>query len=122
MISTPASSHAGNSTGAAAVRPESIRQVSIAPRSIALVGPYGSGKSTLYDRLLAAAGGAARKSGEQRAVDSRGRGMTTELALGHCTYLDDPWAIIDCPGSIEFSAETAAPPPSGVSAVHVCGT
>jgi elongation factor G len=73
------------------------------PRSVALVGPYGSGKSTLYESLMAAAGAPVRRPGEQRA-----RSMTTEMTLGHCRFLGDPWSLLDCPGSIEFSAETAA--------------
>jgi small GTP-binding protein len=72
-------------------------------RSVALVGPYGSGKSTLYESLMAAAGAPVRRAGEQRA-----RAMTTEMTLGHCEYLGDRWSLVDCPGSVEFAAETAA--------------
>lgn len=78
------------------------------PRSIALVGPYGSGKSTLFDALMAAAGALVKRGG-----DARSRGMTTELRLGHCTFLDEPWAILDCPGSVEFAYDT-------LSALMVC--
>jgi elongation factor G len=73
------------------------------PRSIALVGPYGSGKSTLFEALLAAAGSPVRRPGGVRT-----RTMSTEMRLGHCSYLGDGWSILDCPGSIEFSHETAA--------------
>ncbi|MGH7041295.1 MAG: elongation factor G [Acetobacteraceae bacterium] len=72
------------------------------PRSVALVGPYGSGKSTLFDALMEAAG-----SPVKRPADPRNRPTTTELRLGHCSYLGDPWTILDCPGSIEFAYETA---------------
>jgi elongation factor G len=72
------------------------------PRSVALVGPYGSGKSTLFDALLTAAGAGAR-----RASGARNRSMTTELRLAHCNYLGDPWSLLDCPGSVEFSHEAA---------------
>src|ERR1700744_5809247 len=77
------------------------------PRSIALVGPYGSGKSTLFDALMTAAGVPVKR------IDNRNRCMSTELRLGHCTFMDEPWAIIDCPGSIEFSYDT-------LSALMVC--
>ena len=70
------------------------------PRSVALVGPYGSGKSTLFDALLASAGAAPKRQGT--------RSMTTELRLGHCTFMGEPWALVDCPGSVEFAYETAA--------------
>jgi elongation factor G len=73
------------------------------PRSVALVGPYGSGKSALFDALLEAAGAPVK-----RPADPRNRPSTTELRLGHCTYLGDTWSIVDCPGSIEFWCETMA--------------
>jgi elongation factor G len=72
-------------------------------RSVALVGPYGSGKSTLFEALLAAAGASLK-----RPTDPRNRAMSTEIRLGHCTYLGDDWSILDCPGSIEFAYETLA--------------
>ncbi|BDG74919.1 elongation factor G [Roseomonas fluvialis] len=73
-----------------------------APRAIALIGPQASGKSTLFDALLAAAGSAPPRR------DARTRAMGTALRIGHCSFLGDPWALIDCPGSVEFAAETAA--------------
>jgi elongation factor G len=73
------------------------------PRSVALVGPYSGGKSTLFEALMEAAGAPVK-----RPADPRNRPMTTEVRLGHCTYLGDQWSIVDCPGSIEFAHETAA--------------
>jgi len=73
------------------------------PRSVALVGPYGSGKSTLFDAMLEAAG-----SPVKRPPDPRNRPSTTEIRLGHCTYLGDRWSVLDCPGSVEFAHETEA--------------
>jgi elongation factor G len=73
------------------------------PRSVALVGPYGSGKSALFDALMEAAGAPVK-----RPADPRNRPSTTELRLGHCQYLGDKWSILDCPGSIEFAYEVAA--------------
>jgi elongation factor G len=72
------------------------------PRAVALIGPQGSGKSTLFDALLAAAGGAPQR----RPADARAR--ATAMRLGHCAFLGDPWALIDCPGSVEFAQEMAA--------------
>ncbi|TCZ65306.1 elongation factor G [Roseicella aquatilis] len=69
------------------------------PRSVALIGPQGSGKSTLFDALLTTAGAPARRGGP--------RGMGTELRLGHATHMGDPWALLDCPGSVEFAHDAA---------------
>ena len=66
------------------------------PRSFALVGPQGSGKSTLFDALLAASSNAPPRRNAARA-------MGTELRLGHAAMLGDSWAMLDCPGSVEFS-------------------
>ena len=85
------------------------------PRSVALVGPYSSGKSTLFEALVEAAGCPVK-----RPADPRNRPMTTELRLGHCTYLGDEWSILDCPGSIEFAHETAAGLAAVDLAVVVC--
>jgi elongation factor G len=85
------------------------------PRSVALVGPYGSGKSTLFEAMLDA-GGAPVK----RQADPRNRPMTTDIRLGHCTYLGDPWCILDCPGSIEFAHQTRAALSVADIAVVVC--
>src|ERR1700686_690749 len=85
------------------------------PSSVALVGPYGSGKSTLFEALLEAAG-----TPVKRPADPRNRPMTTEIRLGHCSYLGDPWSILDCPGSIEFAHQTCAALAMVDIAVVVC--
>ncbi|WP_264712257.1 elongation factor G [Limobrevibacterium gyesilva] len=68
---------------------------------MALVGPYGSGKSALFDALMLAAGVPIKRG------DPRTRRMGTEMRLGHCSYLGDSWSILDCPGSVEFAYEAA---------------
>jgi elongation factor G len=73
------------------------------PRSVALVGPQGSGKSSLFDALMEAAGAAVK-----RPADPRNRPSTTAIRVGHCSYLDEGWSILDCPGSIEFAHEVHA--------------
>jgi elongation factor G len=85
------------------------------PRSVALVGPYSSGKSTLFEALMEAAGAAVK-----RPADPRNRPATTEVRLGHCSYLGDAWSVLDCPGSIEFAYETSCALAMVDLAVVVC--
>ena len=85
------------------------------PRSVALVGPQGSGKSTLFDALMEAAGAAVK-----RPADPRNRPRPRRSALGHCSYLDEAWSILDCPGSIEFAHEVHAALAMVDIAVVVC--
>ena len=85
------------------------------PRSVALVGPYSSGKSTLFEALLESAGAPVK-----RPADPRNRPMTTEIRLGHCSYLGDAWTILDCPGSIEFAHQTCSALAMVDIAVVVC--
>ncbi|MCU0256756.1 MAG: GTP-binding protein, partial [Vicinamibacterales bacterium] len=74
------------------------------PRAVAIIGPQGSGKSTLFEALLAAAGAPPPR----RAGDARDRAMGTESRIAHCTFLEEPWALLDCPGSVEFGQDAAA--------------
>jgi len=85
------------------------------PRSVAIVGPYGSGKSVLFDALMAAAGVPAKRS-----HGASGRTMTSEIRLGHCSFMDEPWSILDCPGSVEFAYETSAALTASDFAIVVC--
>ena len=73
------------------------------PRSVALVGPQGSGKSALFDSLLEAAGMVVK-----RPANPRNRPPTNAIRVAQCTYLDEAWSVLDCPGSIEFAHETRA--------------
>ncbi|MFO1027858.1 MAG: elongation factor G [Acetobacteraceae bacterium] len=85
------------------------------PRSVALVGPYSSGKSCLFEAMLEAAGAPVK-----RPADPRNRPATTEIRVGHCSYLGDEWSVLDCPGSIEFAFEATAALTMADIAVVVC--
>ena len=80
------------------------------PRVVAIIGPYASGKSTLSDALVAAAGGPAR----------RGTAPRGGTRIASCRYLDEAWTLIDCPGSVETMHETAAALAVADIAVVVC--
>ena len=68
------------------------------PRTVALVGPYGAGKSTLFEALLAAAGTKLGRGAERGGND---------VHVAHARFMDEPWALIDCPGSVEFTHDVA---------------
>ena len=83
------------------------------PRSIALVGPYLSGKSSLMESLLFITGATNRKGRVSEgntvgdgSAEAREREMGVELNVATTTYLDDELTFLDCPGSIEFLQET----------------
>jgi elongation factor G len=86
----------------------------VSPRSFALIGPQGSGKSTLFDALLAATVAASPHHPVAPA-------MGTELRLGHAGLLGDSWMILDCPGSVEFSYDVDCALAVVDLAVVVCG-
>lgn len=83
------------------------------PLCIALVGPFQGGKTTLLDAVLARMGGQTHRGSETRAVG-------TEAAATAVTFLGEEITFIDCPGSIEFLAETRAVLPACDAAVVVC--
>jgi elongation factor G len=72
------------------------------PRCVALIGPYGSGKSALFDGLLSAAGQPGRRAGSGRA-----HVPGTEMRIAQTSYLGDNWTLLDCPGSIELAHVSA---------------
>ena len=82
---------------------------SAGPRCVALVGPYLSGKTTLLESLLFVSGAIGRrgtiKEGNtvgDSSPEARSRHMSTELSVASYQYLEDPWTVLDAPGSIEL--------------------
>jgi elongation factor G len=83
-----------------------------APRCVALVGPYLSGKTTLLEALLFASGTTSRRGSVRdgnsvgdHAAEARARSMSTEINVATANFLGDPWTILDCPGSVELLYE-----------------
>ncbi|HEV2549313.1 MAG TPA: elongation factor G [Stellaceae bacterium] len=82
------------------------------PRCVALVGPYLAGKTTLLEALLYASGTTNRRGTAKdgntvgdHVPEARARQMSTELNVAAAKFLDDPWVILDCPGSVELAWE-----------------
>ncbi len=85
----------------------------VAARTVAIVGPYLSGKTTLLESLLYVTGAIARKGsiGEKNTVgdatqEARDRQMSVEINSATIEYEGIRWNFLDCPGSIEFTQET----------------
>src|SRR5271163_4903731 len=83
-----------------------------APRCVALVGPYLSGKTTLLEALLFTSGTTSRRGSVREGnsvgdhvAEARARSMSTELNVANATFLGDPWTILDCPGPVELLYE-----------------
>jgi elongation factor G len=82
-------------------------------RTVAIVGPYLSGKTTLLESLLAVTGAISRKGtiGDKNTVgdaspEARDRQMSVEINNASLEYEGIRWHFLDCPGSIEFAQET----------------
>ena len=78
-------------------------------RTIALVGPYLSGKTSLLEAILARTGAVTRQGrvAEKNTVgdaspEARAHAMSVELNVATTKFLGDNYTFVDCPGSIEF--------------------
>lgn len=82
-------------------------------RSVAIVGPYLSGKTTLMESLLWVSGAVSRKGtvldkntvGDS-APEARDRQMSVEVNAASTEYQGVRFTFLDCPGSVEFAQET----------------
>ncbi len=88
---------------------------SAATRAVALVGPAGTGKTSLAEALLFASGAINRQGSVESgntvgdsSPEARARGGSTEINLTHFDYLGDRFALIDVPGGAGFAADGLA--------------
>jgi elongation factor G len=98
-----------------------------APRCVALIGSYLSGKTTLLEALLYTSGSTTRHGSVRdgnsigdHSPEARARQMSTELNLAQASFLGDPWTILDCPGSVELLYEAEGAVLASDVAVIVC--
>jgi elongation factor G len=85
---------------------------SAATRAVALVGPAGTGKTSLAEALLFASGTINRQGSVESgntvgdaSPEARARGSSTEINLLNFTYMDDRFALVDLPGGTGFAAD-----------------
>src|SRR3954468_22764512 len=97
------------------------------PRTVALVGPFASGKTTLLESILMLSGAVQRKGAIAQgntvgdfAAEARARQMSVEVNCATTKYLDEGFTFLDCPGSIEFLQDTLNVLPGVDAAVVVC--
>jgi len=94
---------------------------------VALVGPYGGGKTTLLESILSVTGAIQRKGTVptkntvgDASPEARNRQMSVETNAATTRYLDESFTFLDCPGSIEFLQETLNVLPGIDAAIVVC--
>ena len=97
------------------------------PRTIALVGPHGAGKTLLLESIATITGAIQRKGSVSQgsslgdfSPEARKRGMSLDINVLTTRYLDEEFTFLDCPGSIEFLGETLNLLPCIDAAVVVC--
>ena len=102
-------------------------KISRGPRAVALIGPYGSGKTSLLESIAMATGAVPRKGSVpagsslgDASPEARARQMSVEANVLTTQYLGEDFTFIDCPGSIEFLADTLNVLPGVDAAVVVC--
>jgi elongation factor G len=83
-------------------------------RAVALTGPGGAGKTSLFETLLSVAGAlprpgsvAAGTSLGDSSPEARARHQSTELTVAEAQYLGDRFALIDTPGSVHFAHDSS---------------
>jgi len=85
------------------------------PKCIALTGPFASGKTTLLEAILARTGAVTRQGAVtdrntvgDPSAEARAHQMSVEVNVADTEFMGERITFLDCPGSIEFAAESEA--------------
>ena len=96
-------------------------------RTVALLGPYGAGKTSLLESIAHMTGAVPRKgqvsagtSLGDTSPEARARQMSVDVNVLSTHFLSEDFTFLDCPGSIEFLADTLNVLPGIDAAVVVC--
>jgi elongation factor G len=97
------------------------------PRCIALVGPFQSGKTTLFEAILARTGAIPRQGSVEAGTtvgdasrEARHHKMSVEATVATTAFMGESYTFIDCPGSVEFAHDMRAVLPGIDAAIVVC--
>jgi elongation factor G len=82
------------------------------PKCVAIVGPFASGKTTLFDAILARTGAIPRQNAVSsgntvgdHTPEARAHQMSVEATFATTEFLGESITFVDCPGSVEFAFE-----------------
>jgi elongation factor G len=84
------------------------------PKCIAIIGPFASGKTTLFEAILARSGTiskqgsvAAKNTVGDNSPEARAHQMSVEASFATIGFMGETICFADCPGSIEFGFEAS---------------
>jgi elongation factor G len=85
------------------------------PKCVAIVGPLASGKTTLMEALLARTGAIPRQAAAgsgatvgDHTPEAKAHRMSVEASFATTGFMGESLTFADCPGSVEFEAESDA--------------
>lgn len=85
---------------------------STGPKCIAIVGPFASGKTSLFEALLARTGAISKQaiigSGQtvgDHSPEAKAHKMSVEATFATTSFMGESLTFVDCPGSVEFAFE-----------------
>ncbi len=85
---------------------------STGPKCVAIVGPFASGKTSLFEALLARTGAIPKQAvtGSGNTVgdhspEAKAHKMSVEATIASTIFMGESITFVDCPGSVEFAYE-----------------